>query len=211
MSRLVPLTLPKLKEDLDLDAIDSKLFWLQGSREVQENPREHLEHICGVCGEKFQLSKGLKRHLAAHSNVNLDHWLQSFALPMTANEVINVPLETLIAKNNLTVEELKLIKDVRRRGKNRKAAIRSRQRKQAMMKYLEADLQVLREKRKALMQTQVLLLLEQTKVKSDILSLHNYILNQMGFDSTQWQLTVDCNGEVHVAMQKNYQFYLSKV
>ena len=206
MSHRVELTLPNLKEDLDLDSIDSQLIWLQG---------EETAHSCGICGRKCQSSQGLKTHLAVHSNEESpDHWLQLFTLPMTADEVISMPYETMIAKynlNSLTKQELDLIKDIRRRGKSRISAAKSRQMKREYEKCLKAELKLLREKRKALMQTQVLLLLEQTKVKSDILSLHNYILNQMGFDSTQWQLTVDNHGEVHVAMQKNYQFYLSKV
>ena len=95
MSHRVELTLPNLKEDLDLDCIDSQLIWLQGEETASA-------HSCGICGRKCQCSQGLNTHLAVHSNdESPDHWLQLFTLPMTADEVISMPYETMVAKYNL--------------------------------------------------------------------------------------------------------------
>ena len=209
MSRPVRLlSLPSLNQDLDLDSIDSELNWLQ---------KRH-DFICGACGLKLPTSLEMKRHLTIHSkdvsrkNTRLDHWLRLYNLPLTSEEVLHVSFDQLVGKYNLTAEDLVLCKDIRRRGQNRISAARSRQKRKALIFQLKNDLKQLKNTRKELMQKQLLLLLELTKWKSDILSTQNHILHKLGFDSTQWQLKADpTSGEIHVFMKKNYQFILSKV
>ena len=210
MSRPVRLlSLPSLNQDLDLDCIDAELNWLQKRHDL----------ICGACGLKLPTSLGMKRHLTVHSkdaksrkNTRLDHWLRLYNLPLTSEEVLHVSFDQLVGKYNLTAEDLVLCKDIRRRGQNRISAARSRQKRKALIFQLKNDLKQLKNTRKELMQKQLLLLLELTKWKSDILSTQNHILHKLGFDSTQWQLNADpTSGEIHVFMKKNYQFVLSKV
>ena len=208
------LSLPSLNQDLDLDCIDAELIWLQPL-------------ACEVCGIKLSPTV-LQQHLrTVHSknkrrrkrkrrkNTNLDQRLKSCNLPLTCEEVANLPLEEfeeLGRRYNLTAEELVLCKDIRRRGFNRISAARSREKQKATIKHLKDDLNCLKNTKKELMQRQVLLLLGITKWESDILSAENHILYKLGFDQTKWQLIEDpTSGEIHLSMKENCQFILSKV
>ena len=208
------LSLPSLNQDLDLDCIDAELIWLQPL-------------TCEVCGIKLSPTV-LQQHLrTVHSknkrrrkrkrrkNTNLDQWLKSCNLPLTCEEVVNLPLEEfeeLGRRYNLSAEELVLCKDIRRRGFNRISAARSRNKKNALIKGLKYDLNYLKNTKKELMQRQILLLLGITKWESDILSAENHILHEMGFDQTKWHLIEDpTSGEIRLSMKENYQFILSKV
>ena len=212
------LSLPCLNQDVDLDCIDAELIWLG----IPKNRKTGQRTSCKVCGLKFSTPIVLQQHLSTvHSrdnrrnHRNIDHWLQSCHIPLTYEEVVNLPFEEfeeLGQRYNLTAEQLVLCKDIRRRGFNRISAARSRKKKKALIKSLKYDLNCLKNTRKELMQRQVLLLLGITKWESDILSAQNHILHKLGFDQTKWHLIEDpISGEIHLSMKENYQFILSKV
>ena len=140
------LSLPSLNQDLDLDCIDAELIWLG----IPKNRKTGQRTSCKVCGLKFSTPIVLQQHLSTvHSkdnrrnHRNIDHWLQSCHIPLTYEEVVNLPFEEfeeLGQRYNLTAEQLVLCKDIRRRGFNRISAARSRKKKSALIKRLKYDL-----------------------------------------------------------------------
>ena len=90
------LSLPSLNQDLDLDCIDAELIWLG----IPKNRKTGQRTSCKVCGLKFSTPIVLQQHLSTvHSkdnrrnHRNIDHWLQSCNIPLTYEEVVNLPFE----------------------------------------------------------------------------------------------------------------------
>jgi nuclear factor erythroid 2 len=79
------------------------------------------------------------------------------ALPMTTDDIINLPMDEFnerLSKFDLTEAQLSLIRDIRRRGKNKVAAQNCRKRKLDQIHQLEDEVQKIRERKQALKREQ---------------------------------------------------------
>ncbi|XP_030344610.1 nuclear factor erythroid 2-related factor 3 isoform X2 [Strigops habroptila] len=82
-------------------------------------------------------------HNSTDTNLSSDeHRAKALRLPFSVDEIVSMPVDsfnTMIAKNHLTDTQVSLLRDIRRRGKNKVAAQNCRKRKLNAILNLEED------------------------------------------------------------------------
>ncbi|XP_074693709.1 nuclear factor erythroid 2-related factor 3 isoform X1 [Strix aluco] len=82
-------------------------------------------------------------HNSTDTNLSSDeHHAKALRIPFSVDEIVTMPVDsfnTMLAKNHLTAMQVSLLRDIRRRGKNKVAAQNSRKRKLNAILNLEED------------------------------------------------------------------------
>ncbi|KAM7372575.1 hypothetical protein PAMP_009733 [Pampus punctatissimus] len=133
---------------------------------------------------------------------------RALKIPFSNELIVNLPVDDfneLLANYQLNEEQLTLVKDIRRRGKNKVAAQNCRQRKLGKLLGLEEDVSELRHRRLQLLREkqETLRNLQEMKRRLNILEQEVYsrLRDEEGrpLDPTEHQLHVGPNGRVTVA------------
>ncbi|XP_008304424.1 nuclear factor erythroid 2-related factor 2a [Stegastes partitus] len=129
---------------------------LTGQSQQQEKKHKHLKvdpaEESGHDGAPFTKDKQKKR-----SDVRLsrdEQRAKALKIPFTIDTIINLPVDDfteLMSKHQLNEAQLALVRDIRRRGKNKVAAQNCRKRKMENIVGLEGDLDSLKEEKERLM------------------------------------------------------------
>jgi len=124
------------------------------SQHLEKNPKQHKvdpAEEAGHDGAPFTKDKSKKR-----SDVRLsrdEQRAKTLKIPFTVDMIINLPVDDfneMMSKHQLNEAQLALVRDIRRRGKNKVAAQNCRKRKMENIVGLETDLDSLKEEKERL-------------------------------------------------------------
>ena len=156
--------------DLDLDQIDSKLEWLQKfqkpkSQQTKIHERQRSERV----SDEFKaLILGLTKSPSDILNFTTEQFSEFTA--------------------SLNSEQLQFCRDLRRKTINRKAAFKSRLKKNNQIFQLRQDYQILIKRKQKLLKEYALLVAERSKWESRVRELQEHIYDQIGYVPTYEEL-----------------------
>jgi nuclear factor erythroid 2 len=107
---------------------------------------------------------------------------RSMGLPMSTDEIINLPMDEFnerLSKFDLTETQLNLIRDIRRRGKNKVAAQNCRKRKLDQITQLAEEVQKIRDRKQNLMREQDSLLGRRNALKDKYSLLYRHVFQAL--------------------------------
>ncbi|KPP80231.1 hypothetical protein Z043_100125 [Scleropages formosus] len=107
---------------------------------------------------------------------------RAMKIPFSNDKIINLPVEEfneLLAKHHLSEAQLSLIRDIRRRGKNKMAAQNCRKRKLDTILNLEQDVEELRRNKARLLKEKMEFVRSIRQMKQKVHSLYEEVLNQL--------------------------------
>lgn len=139
------------------DDVHSSVSLLTGDPQEQQEmkPKQHkvdLEEESGHSNAPFTKDKKKKR-----SDVRLsrdEQRAKALKIPFTVDMIINLPVDDfneMMSKHQLNEAQLALVRDIRRRGKNKVAAQNCRKRKMENIVVLETDLDSLKDEKERLL------------------------------------------------------------
>ncbi|XP_055902110.1 segmentation protein cap'n'collar-like isoform X2 [Eupeodes corollae] len=103
-------------------------------------------------------------------------------VPIPVPDIINLPMDEFnerLSKYDLNENQLSLIRDIRRRGKNKVAAQNCRKRKLDTILSLEGEVQEVRRRKEKLLSERSLILTEKKRIANKFSSLHNLIFQYL--------------------------------
>ncbi|EFX86500.1 hypothetical protein DAPPUDRAFT_307821 [Daphnia pulex] len=123
----------------------------------------------GSCSESEAYSRDEKR-------------ARSMNIPMTVDDIINLPMDEFnerLSKYDLTEPQLSLIRDIRRRGKNKVAAQNCRKRKLDQILTLADEVKRARERKIRLNKEREFLSAEKTRIKDRFAQLYRHVFQSL--------------------------------
>lgn len=103
-------------------------------------------------------------------------------IPMTVDDIINLPMDEFnerLSKYDLTEPQLSLIRDIRRRGKNKVAAQNCRKRKLDQILTLADEVKRARERKIRLNKEREFLLTEKSRIKDRFAQLYRHVFQSL--------------------------------
>ncbi|GAB0095618.1 segmentation protein cap'n'collar [Sergentomyia squamirostris] len=132
---------------------------------------------------------------------------KALGIPMPVNEIINLPMDEFnerLSKYELSETQLSLIRDIRRRGKNKVAAQNCRKRKLDQILSLADEVKEVRERKTRLIREQDSALMEQKRVMDKFTALYRHVFQYMRdqdgnpYSSSHYSLQLSADGSVYV-------------
>lgn len=111
-----------------------------------------------------------------------EHRARAMKIPFTNDKIINLPVEEfneLLSKYQLSEAQLSLIRDIRRRGKNKMAAQNCRKRKLDTILNLERDVEDLQRDKARLLREKVEFLRSLRQMKQKVQSLYQEVFGRL--------------------------------
>uniref|UniRef100_G3TKZ4 Endoplasmic reticulum membrane sensor NFE2L1 n=1 Tax=Loxodonta africana TaxID=9785 RepID=G3TKZ4_LOXAF len=131
------------------------------------------------------LKKGSKEKQADFLDKQMsrdEHRARAMKIPFTNDKIINLPVEEfneLLSKYQLSEAQLSLIRDIRRRGKNKMAAQNCRKRKLDTILNLERDVEDLQQDKARLLREKVEFLRSLRQMKQKVQSLYQEVFGRL--------------------------------
>ncbi|XP_055697661.1 segmentation protein cap'n'collar isoform X3 [Phlebotomus papatasi] len=128
-------------------------------------------------------------------------------IPMPVNDIINLPMDEFnerLSKYELSETQLSLIRDIRRRGKNKVAAQNCRKRKLDQILSLADEVKEVRQRKTRLMNERDSALMEQKRVMDKFTALYRHVFQYMRdqdgnpYSSSQYSLQLSADGSVYL-------------
>eukprot|EP00062_Callorhinchus_milii_P018618 gi/632972306/ref/XP_007902592.1/ PREDICTED: nuclear factor erythroid 2-related factor 1 [Callorhinchus milii] len=161
-----------------------------------------------------QPGPGKKMHLkekpASHIDVHLgrdERRAQTLKIPFTNDKIINLPVDEfneLLSKHHLTEAQLTLIRDIRRRGKNKLAAQNCRKRKLDTIVHLDQEVEHLNRQKTKLLKEKVEFVKSLRQMKQKLQDLYQQVFDSLRdehgrpYSPTQYALQYANDGSVLV-------------
>merc|ERR1719402_1293740 len=123
-------------------------------------------------------------------------------IPFTVNDIIEKPMDQfndLLARVDITEEQINVCRDIRRRGKNKIAAQNCRKRKMSQISSLETELVQARMKKEKILSERVKLLWRKQEWRRKLDMMERKVLKMMGKEESDWMLSVDSNMVVEIS------------
>ncbi|XP_061696718.1 nuclear factor erythroid 2-related factor 2a isoform X2 [Syngnathoides biaculeatus] len=128
---------------------------LAGQLQIQDEPKKEMLDLVENNGHSSSPSTKDKRKRKLDLRHSRDEQkAKALKIPFSVDMIINLPVDDyneLISKNQLNEAQLALVRDIRRRGKNKVAAQNCRKRKMENIVGLELDLDSLKEEKERLL------------------------------------------------------------
>lgn len=185
---------------------------LQSSRNavehVQHNHTYHLPAECTgamqrpVSRDKAKSRKSDEEHLTRD-----EKRARALNVPLPVHEIINLPMDEFnerLSKYDLNEAQLTLIRDIRRRGKNKVAAQNCRKRKLDQILSLADEVRDVRDRKHRLIAERDFMLSERQRVKDKFAQLYRHIFEVNIFYSSFYQLSnrklslIENFGKIHI-------------
>ena len=122
-------------------------------------------------GRKSEIDEHLTRDEKRARNLNV---------PIPVQDIINLPMDEFnerLSKYDLSENQLSLIRDIRRRGKNKVAAQNCRKRKLDQINHLSDEVKEMRNRKMRLMNDRTCMLQESARVKEKFSQLYRHIFS----------------------------------
>ncbi|XP_059621555.1 segmentation protein cap'n'collar isoform X2 [Phlebotomus argentipes] len=132
---------------------------------------------------------------------------KALGIPMPVNDIINLPMDEFnerLSKYELSETQLSLIRDIRRRGKNKVAAQNCRKRKLDQILSLADEVKEVRQRKSRLMSDRDSALMEQKRVMDKFTALYRHVFHYMRdqdgnpYSSSQYSLQLSADGSVYL-------------
>ncbi|RZF34188.1 hypothetical protein LSTR_LSTR003598 [Laodelphax striatellus] len=157
---------------------------------MQQRPMSREKHR-GKKAEDEHLTRDEKRARALN-------------VPITVNDIINLPMDEFnerLSKYDLSESQLSLIRDIRRRGKNKVAAQNCRKRKLDQIMSLADEVKEMRDRKQRLLREHDFLIAERQRVKNKFSQLYRHIFQLRDVDGNpyspyEWSLQQAADGSV---------------
>lgn len=136
---------------------------------------------------------------------------RALKIPISNELIVNLPVDEFnefLANHHLSEEQLNLIKDIRRRGKNKIAAQNCRKRKMDVLLGLDGDVSVLRRRRSRLLREKQEALRSLQDLKRRFSTLYQEVFSRLRdeegrpLDSTEYLLNFGPNDSITVASRR---------
>lgn len=130
---------------------------------------------------KASTSNGRRGCTRVNNDLNLtrdEKRARTMNIPITVTDIINLPMDEFnerLSKYDLSEIQLSLIRDIRRRGKNKVAAQNCRKRKLDQILSLEDEVKQVRQRKEQLKIRHEQLLLECNRISEKFCQLHRHI------------------------------------
>jgi len=137
------------------------------------------------------------------------------ALPLTTDEIVNLPMDEFnerLSKHDLTESQLSLIRDIRRRGKNKVAAQNCRKRKIDQITQLEKEVSVIRSKKESLLRENDQLLSRRNALSDKYAFLYRHVFQNLrnvdgnAYNISEWGLVEGGDGNVRLMRLQHSNF-----
>ncbi|CAG2054068.1 unnamed protein product [Timema podura] len=146
---------------------------------IQHN---HTYHLPAESAGSMQRPIARDKHKARRSeeeHLNRDEKrARSMNIPITVQDIINLPMDEFnerLSKYDLSESQLSLIRDIRRRGKNKVAAQNCRKRKLDQIMSLADEVRDMRERKNRLLREREFMLGERQRVKEKFGQLYRHV------------------------------------
>lgn len=166
-----------------LDNLETPVSSPAGEPQDEKKPRQRKVDPAEKSGHSsapFTKDKPRKR-----SEVRLsrdEQRAKSLKIPFTVNTIINLPVDDfneLMSKHQLNEAQLALVRDIRRRGKNKVAAQNCRKRKMENIVGLEGELDSLKEERERLLSEKNKKMTDLKEMKQQLNSLYQEVFSML--------------------------------
>lgn len=185
----------------------NKKIWHDHNYSAQ-SPEDHDLQSCN------RLPKAIKQEVTSEDEHGLEEpsrderHLQALGLPFSAPEIVNMPVEDfleLLEGQSLSTAEVTLLRDVRRRGKNKLAAQNCRRRKLYAILGLQAEVEGLVAQRDALLRERTCISKGLSATAEGYKKLSNVVLSQLrdehGQSLSPEQYTLHCGTNGHIVVR----------
>nr|CAD7453820.1 unnamed protein product [Timema tahoe]CAD7590011.1 unnamed protein product [Timema genevievae] len=150
---------------------------------IQHN---HTYHLPAESAGSMQRPIARDKHKARRSeeeHLNRDEKrARSMNIPITVQDIINLPMDEFnerLSKYDLSESQLSLIRDIRRRGKNKVAAQNCRKRKLDQIMSLADEVRDMRERKNRLLREREFMLGERQRVKEKFGQLYRHVFQSL--------------------------------
>lgn len=165
--------------------------------------------------------KDIKKHLFTKQNKegknkgpqSKDHKrIDELSIPFTVDQIVNTPVEEfneMLTRNKFTDQQLQLIRDIRRRGKNKVAAQNCRKRKIGVLEHLEDEMVQLEKMRDKLVHERHLMDKQTREMKEKLGLMYSEIFHSLRdenghpYDPSLYSLQQSSDGDVFL-VPRNY-------
>ncbi|KAF5294494.1 hypothetical protein FQR65_LT01620 [Abscondita terminalis] len=133
-------------------------------------------------------------------------------VPITVNDIINLPMDEFnerLSKYDLSETQLTLIRDIRRRGKNKVAAQNCRKRKLDQILSLADEVKDIRDRKLRMLSDQDLILAERNRIKNKYQQLYSYVFQNLRdpdgnpYSPYQYSLQTSADGSIVIVPRAN--------
>ncbi|XP_076040733.1 segmentation protein cap'n'collar-like [Oratosquilla oratoria] len=181
---------------------------LSGSVEhVQHNHTYHMspEGPSGLSRPSARDKKSSKRSESDRSLTRDEKRARALNVPITCEDIINLPMDEFnerISKYDLTEPQLSLIRDIRRRGKNKVAAQNCRKRKLDQITHLAEEVKMIQSRKTELRNEYEYLTNERARVKNKFSLLYRHIFQSLRdpdgnpYSPTEYSLQQSADGNI---------------
>ncbi|XP_053707664.1 endoplasmic reticulum membrane sensor NFE2L1a isoform X2 [Synchiropus splendidus] len=155
-----------------------------------------------------------RRHSDSEMRSRDERRARALKIPFSNELIVHLPVEEfndLLAEYQLTEDQLTMVRDIRRRGKNKIAAQNCRQRKLGVLRGLEVEVSALRHRRLRLLRERQEALRSLKEMKRELRTLYwevsSSLRDELGrpLDSTQFQIHVGPDATVGVESHTHEQ------
>ncbi|XP_024083551.1 segmentation protein cap'n'collar isoform X3 [Cimex lectularius] len=186
------------------------------SNPAQIAAHNHTYHIlpesCGMQQRPLTRDKKSKKSEEEQHLSRDERRARSLNIPMAVDDIINLPMDEFnerLSKYDLSENQLSLIRDIRRRGKNKVAAQNCRKRKLDQILSLADEVRQMKERKQRLLHERQVLLSESNRIKSKFSQLYRHIFQSLRdadgnpYSPYEWSLQQTADGSVIVVPRGN--------
>ncbi|GLH03832.1 hypothetical protein R5R35_009813 [Gryllus longicercus] len=181
---------------------------------VQHNHSYHLPpESSGNMQRPVARDKQKGRKDSAGEHLNRDEKrARAMNIPIPVNDIINLPMDEFnerLSKYDLSEAQLSLIRDIRRRGKNKVAAQNCRKRKLDQILSLADEVKEMRDRKNRLMMEREYMLAERQRVKEKFSQLYHHVFQSLRdpdgnqYSPYEYSLQQSADGSVHLVPRTN--------
>ncbi|KAK5639051.1 hypothetical protein RI129_011543 [Pyrocoelia pectoralis] len=160
-----------------------------------------------VLRDKAKSRKSEEEHLSRD-----EKRARALSVPITVNDIINLPMDEFnerLSKYDLSETQLSLIRDIRRRGKNKVAAQNCRKRKLDQILSLADEVKDIRDRKLRMLSEQDFILAERQRIKDKYQQLYRHVFQNLRdpdgnpYSPYQYSLQTSADGSILIVPKAN--------
>lgn len=151
---------------------------------IQHNHTYTLPHNSGANPKPQTRDKKIRRSEEEHLTRD-EKRARALNIPISVHDIINLPMDEFnerLSKYDLSETQLSLIRDIRRRGKNKVAAQNCRKRKLDQIVSLADEVKEMKNRKERLLREREAVLSEQKKIRKKYMDLYRHIFEHLRDD-----------------------------
>ncbi|KAF5284797.1 hypothetical protein FQA39_LY04522 [Lamprigera yunnana] len=180
---------------------------------VQHNHTYHLPvENMGAMQRPVSRDKGKTRKAEEEHLTRDEKRARALSVPITVDDIINLPMDEFnerLSKYDLSETQLSLIRDIRRRGKNKVAAQNCRKRKLDQILSLADEVKDIRDRKIRMLSDQDFILAERQRIKDKYQQLYRHVFQNLRdpdgnpYSPYQYSLQTSADGSILIVPRAN--------